>query len=75
LKAKPEYAYLRLKRSDETFYPYVSPDGEKWTLLTGGAGFRHLPAMLKVGLAAYSTSSERSKVRFDQFKLIQDRKK
>jgi hypothetical protein len=74
LPEKSDHAYLRLVRRGEKFYPSISPDGAKWARLVGHAGYIDLPAKLKVGLAAYSTSAEPSKVRFDQFKLIQGRK-
>lgn len=75
LPEKADNAYLRLERRKNTFYPSLSPDGEKWTPLFGPMGFGRLTAKLTVGLAAYSTSSERSKVRFDQIKLTQGKKK
>ena len=75
LPEKANQAYLRWERRGEYFSPSISADGEKWTPLMGPMGFGSLPAKLKVGLAAYSTSTERSKVRFDKFKLIQNRKK
>jgi regulation of enolase protein 1 (concanavalin A-like superfamily) len=74
LPEKADRAYLRLVRRGEKLYPSISPDGEKWALLMGGQ-YGRLPAKLKVGLAAYSTSAEPAKVRFDQFKLIQGQKK
>jgi regulation of enolase protein 1 (concanavalin A-like superfamily) len=75
LPEKTDRAYLRLVRQGETFYPSISPDGKKWALLVGGAGYVGLPKKLKVGLAAYSFSTEPSKVRFDQFKLTLGQRK
>jgi regulation of enolase protein 1 (concanavalin A-like superfamily) len=74
LPEKADHAYLRLVRRGEKLYPSISPDGEKWALLMAGQ-YGRLPVKLKVGLAAYSTSAEPSKVRFDQFKLTQGQKK
>lgn len=75
LPDEADHAYLRLERRGDKFYPYVSPDGEKWLLLVGSMGVVGLPAKLKVGLAAYSTSTEPAKVRFEEFKLTRGRKK
>lgn len=70
-----EPAYLRLARRSETLYLSMSLDGKKWTQLMGGARYIGLPAKLKVGLAAYSTSTEPTTARFDEFKLIRGQKK
>jgi hypothetical protein len=75
LPEKTDHAYLRIKREGEKLYPSISPNGEKWTSLVGSAQFGRLPAKLKVGLAAYSTSTEPAKVRFEDFKLIRGKKK
>lgn len=75
LLGKSDRAYLRLVRRGEKFYPFISADGDKWALLVGYAGYVGLPAKLQAGLAAYSSSTEPSKVRFDQFKLIQGLRK
>jgi hypothetical protein len=72
LPKKSDNVHLRLERRDVRFYFSISPDGEKWTELIMRSG---PPAKLKLGLAAYSTSSEPSKVRFDRLKLIRLRKK
>lgn len=64
--------YLRLERQDRDLSFSISSDGENWTPRTTTVG---LPAKLKVGLAAYSTSSAPSKIQFDQFKLTLVRKK
>ena len=45
----------------------------QWVLL--GFTAPGLPVQGKVGLAAYTTSSEPSKVRFDQIKFSQGKKK
>lgn len=72
LAEKTDFAYLRLEQRDTWYYFYISPDGEKWTQLEYQPS---LPAKSMVGLAAYSTSSEPSKVRFDQLKLTRGKKK
>ncbi len=65
-------AYLRLDRRDGDLGFSISRDGENWKGLCLTVGIRE---KLKVGLAAYSTSTEPSKVVFDHFRLTQDRKK
>lgn len=73
LSAKADYAYLRLDHRMVGYsYFYISPDGEKWTRL---GHLRHMPARGQVGLAAFSTSTQRSKVRFDQLKVARSKKK
>ncbi len=72
LPKKTDYAYLRLERHGGGYYFYMSPDGEKWTRIGAHLG---PPAELKLGLAAYSTSSEPSKVRFDRLKLTRGKRK
>jgi hypothetical protein len=72
LPKRADYAYLRLEQRDEWFTFYISPDGEKWTRLNYQPS---QPGKLKVGLAAYSTSSEPSKVIFDRLKLARGKKK
>ena len=72
LPEKAEYAYLRLDHREGWASFYISPDGEKWTRLEY---LPSVPAKGKVGLAAYSTSTEPSKVRFDQLKLWRGKKK
>lgn len=75
--------YLRLDRRGNTIYRFLSPDGEKWYAGSDtrpGTGtvsveFPVFPAKLKVGLAAYSNSTEQFKVRFGEFKLIRREKK
>jgi regulation of enolase protein 1 (concanavalin A-like superfamily) len=73
LPEKAEYAYLRLDhRAGGWSSFFISPDGKKWTRLEY---LPSVPAKGKIGLAAYSTSTEPSKVRFDQLKLAWDKKK
>lgn len=72
LPAKAEYAYLRLDQRVGGWAGFsISPDGKKWTLLEH---LHSVPAGGKVGLAAFSTSTEPSKVRFDQIKLARGKK-
>lgn len=68
LPVKAEQAYLKLERRGLYFRAFLSPDGEKWGPITGPFGTLGRPKF-KVGLAAFSTSTEPFKVRFDQFKL------
>jgi hypothetical protein len=65
--------HVRMEQRGYWIHFFLSPDGEKWTKLmwTGPS----LPAKGKVGLAAYSTSTEPSKVRFDQLKFTRVKKK
>lgn len=72
--AKSEQIYLRLERRGRRITPSLSPDGKKWTS-SFNVTMSDLPAKLKVGLAAYSTSTEPFKPCFDQFKLFRVRKK
>lgn len=66
-------AYLRVERQDRGLGFSASSDGKNWKLSSRMAiGSQE---KLKVGLAAYSTSSEPSKVRFDQLKLTRGKKK
>jgi regulation of enolase protein 1 (concanavalin A-like superfamily) len=68
LEAGARQAYLRLQRRGDLLRAFLGPDGERWTqLLPFG---RRLPARLKVGLAAYSTSKEPFAPRFEWFKLV-----
>lgn len=64
-------AYLRMEQRDGRYFFFISPDGAEWTRLNYQ---QSLPAKTKVGLAAYSTSSEPSKVRFDQLKLTRGKR-
>lgn len=59
--------YLRMKQGEKRITFFMSPDGEKWTKLISCAPT--LPAKSKVGLAAYTTSTQPSKVRFDRLKF------
>ena len=74
-QAKEEQIYLRFERQGNVFRQAISPDEKAWTTFASSEGFLNLPRTLKVGLAAYSTSTEPFKVRFDQFKLIRAKKK
>lgn len=65
--------YLRLERKDNEFPFSMSPDGRKWTLVEDSR--LGLLAGIKVGLAAYTSSTEPSKVRFDQIRLTPYKKK
>jgi hypothetical protein len=58
---------LRLERKGDKLLASVSDDGKKWTELK--ALEVKLPAKLKVGVAAISTSSEPFAPHFDSFKL------
>lgn len=73
-KTRPEHVYLSLKREGDILYCKISSDRKEWVTI-GGGQFLGLPSKLKVGLAAYSTSNEPSKARFDQLKLTQDKRK
>jgi hypothetical protein len=70
---KADCAYLRMEQRGHRIQFFLSPDGEKWTEVIWTVP--GLPAKGKVGLAAYTTSSEPSKVRFDQIKFAQRKKK
>ncbi|HTU91951.1 MAG TPA: hypothetical protein VMF69_17850 [Gemmataceae bacterium] len=72
LPEKAEYAYLRLEQREGVAIFFISPDGEKWTRLDY---LPHVLAKCNVGLAAFSTSPEPSKVCFDQLKLWRGKKK
>ncbi|MGH7173767.1 MAG: hypothetical protein ACRELG_26085 [Gemmataceae bacterium] len=73
--ANEEKVYLRFARQGNNIRKTVSLNGKKWeptfTWETKGG----LPNKFKVGLAAYSTSTEPFKVRFDKFKLVQGQQK
>jgi hypothetical protein len=73
-KAKPEHVYMRLARQGESLLCDISPDGKSWVSI-GGGNLSGLPSKLKVALAAYSTSTDPSKVRFDQLSLWRGKKK
>lgn len=72
--SRPEIVYMRLERRHELLLCKISPDGELWATIGGGT-LKGLPSKLKVCLAAYSTSTEPSKVRFDQLKIIRGKGK
>jgi hypothetical protein len=73
LRPKADCAYLRLEQHGREAYSYfISRDGERWT---GMGAFSGPPAKLKLGLAAFSTSSEPSRVCFDHLKLTRGKKK
>lgn len=63
-----EHIYLRFERQANCIRIVISPDGKTWDRHQSWETM-NLPNSFKVGLAAYSTSSEPFKVRFDQFKL------
>jgi hypothetical protein len=68
LPNKAGQAYLRLEQRSQWIYFLISPDGDKWSVVVARA---NLPTNLKVGMAAYTTSSERSTVLFDQLEFTQ----
>lgn len=68
-KGKPDYVYLRLERSGEVLSYKISSDGKTWVNTYGGGGKVGLPSKLTVGLSACTTSTDLSKVQFDQLKL------
>jgi hypothetical protein len=72
-KGKPDHVYQRLERQGEILLYKISSDGKSWVTM-GGGQFIGLPSRLKVGLAAFSTSTELSKVRFDQLNLARAKK-
>lgn len=82
-KGNGERIHLRLDRRGNSIYRFLSPDGTGWYagsdmrpgIGTSSVALSDLPGKLKVGLAAYSNSTEPFKVRFDQFKLIRGQKK
>ncbi len=68
---KSDYAYLRLEQRGNWITFFISPDGKKWTQLSSHSG---QPTKFKLGLAAYSTSTDPSKFRFDQLKLTRGKR-
>lgn len=72
LPRKVDHVHLRLEQKGARLTFSISPDSESWTQITFQS---KLPAKSKIGLAAFSTSSEPSKVRFDQLKLTRGKKK
>ncbi len=73
-KAKPDYVYLRLVRQGEILGSYISADHEKWLSFSGGVSLG-LPSKLKVGLVACTTSTDPSKVIFDQLQITHGKKR
>lgn len=73
-KAIPEHVYLRLERWGDILYHSISPDGKLWVRV-GGGWIVGLPYKLEVGLAAYSTSADPSKVHFDQLMLVRGKRR
>jgi regulation of enolase protein 1 (concanavalin A-like superfamily) len=73
-KAKPDHVYLRLERKAELLLYQISPDQKEWVTIGGGT-ILGLPHEIKVGLGAYTTSTEPSKVCFDQLRLTRGKKK
>jgi hypothetical protein len=73
-KPNEDHIYLRIEREGNELRNLISPDGKKWERHNSTKGAR-LPNKIKVGIAAYSTSTESFKVRFDQFKLTRNQKK
>jgi hypothetical protein len=65
--------YLRLQRRGDEFLASLGPDGVKWTDLL--RVIIKLPARVKVGLAACTTSTEPFKPRFDQLRLTNEKKR
>ena len=59
--------YLRLQRKGDRLLASVSQDGDKWTELEPFDV--KLPAKVKIGVAACSTSEVRFKPHFDDFRL------
>jgi len=66
---KEAHIYLSLERRGDFIYEGISPDGKQW-IYSFKAILKDLPKKVKVGLAAYSTSTEPFRARFDEFKLI-----
>lgn len=69
-----EHIYLCFERQGNSIRIVISPDGKRWDRHQAWES-KNLPRKFKVGFAAYSTSTEPFKVRFDQFKLIRGQKK
>jgi regulation of enolase protein 1 (concanavalin A-like superfamily) len=65
--AEDKPLYLRLQRKGDRLQASVSADGDKWT--DAEPLDVKLPAKVKVGIAAVSTSEVRFKPRFDEFRL------
>ncbi|HEY7311218.1 MAG TPA: hypothetical protein VH643_17790 [Gemmataceae bacterium] len=69
-----DHIYLRIEREGNWIRNVLSPDGKTWGRYNSSEDAK-MPSKFKVGLAAYSTSTEPFKVRFDQFKLTRNQKK
>ena len=69
---KTNSAYLRLELQGRYFRLLISADNKWYTELIKSSG---PPPKFKLGFAAFSTSSEPSKIRFDQLKLWRGKKK
>ena len=67
LKGREKAAFLRLERRGNQLLFSLSADGEKWAKLDPLG--RVLPARMKVGILACSTSKEAFKPRFDEFQF------
>ncbi|HEY7326293.1 MAG TPA: hypothetical protein VH592_01540 [Gemmataceae bacterium] len=69
---KTNTVYLQLELQERWFRFLISADGKWYTEVIKRSG---PPTKFKFGLAAFSTSSRPSKVRFDQLKLTRGKKK
>jgi regulation of enolase protein 1 (concanavalin A-like superfamily) len=74
-KSKPDYVYLRVDRQGELLEMFISPDRKKWKRTGGGGRISELFSKLTVGLAAFSTSTDPSKVVFDQLTITHGKKR
>lgn len=75
LPVDEEQIYLRIERQGHSIHEAVGRNGKTWISNVSLEDLQGLRKKFKAGLAAYSTSTEPFKVRFDQFKLIRGRKK
>jgi regulation of enolase protein 1 (concanavalin A-like superfamily) len=73
--AEEDQIYLRFERQGHCIREAISRDGKTWISNISWEDSQGLRNKFKLGLAAYSTSTEPFKVRFDQFKLTQGQKK
>ena len=73
-KAKPDHVHLRLERWGELMGCSISPDRKNWVRI-GGGQYLGLPTKLKVGFVACSTSTNPSKVQFDQLTISRGKKR
>lgn len=74
-QAKKEHVYLWMQRQGDCLTEAFSFDGKTWIRHYTIEGVLKLPKKVKVGIAAYSTSTEPFKAHFDQLKLTRGRKK